>query len=204
MRYLNGFSKSLAGILSVIFCFSLAGAAKAEKQPKDKLLGQLNDLKREPQEVKAPSAMCYAVARPQTTIHFICEKCGNISDYSENSAAGKIAVCMPSIKYLAKNMPNKLRYNSGRLCKICKKPKSKLGLDVFIKCNNCKKEILWNVNTLEDLRIFKQLLFSPNINGLKEKGYFTSKGSIEAVFEDDSEYIIEHVFCGDCKKKLKP
>ncbi|MFA6431512.1 MAG: hypothetical protein WCV91_03935 [Candidatus Margulisiibacteriota bacterium] len=204
MRYLNRFSKALAGILSVIFCFSFAGAAKAEKQPKDKLLGQLSDLKREPQEVKAPAAMCYTVVRPQMTVSFHCDKCGNISVFNKNSGAGNIAECVESIKYLSKKSPDKIKYNSTRLCKICKKAKSKLGIDVFIKCFSCSKEIAWDVTTPEDLRIVRPFLFSPEIQSNIDKGVFISRGSIEAVYQDDSGYIIEHVFCGDCKKKLKP
>lgn len=149
-----------------------AGLSKTDLSLK---LAQLNST---PQGVKVPSAMCYSVAAPQTTITYQCSICGRKTVYSLHSKAGKLVNKIAYIKYKLKNF--KISVDTKSFCRWCGEGRGK-AVEFKTNCYDCGKEFSWDVKSIEEFDKQMGILFSS--------------------FEVGSKYINNHLYCPKCRQK---
>ena len=218
------FKQAAAGIAGLMML--AAGRAEAEEQAsgtacdpapqkdeeqsyhgysKEDLIKSLRGLHRNPTSYKTVSAMCYDMAMLSGDTDFVCPLDGTKSVYQRQSDAGELVDNIEYIERLGKYVPYKISVDSSALCSSCGKDKPK-ELTVHVKCFDCGADFTWPVKNQYDISMLQWLWLRIPITELDEMQLPSRDGtekSWEETVRHGAEYIRDHVFCPDCRKKIE-
>lgn len=220
MKIWAQFKKIFTSFLGIIVSFPIFGHAEEikieqkssepskETQPaksqftKEELINSLRDLRRNAKEIKTICAMCYKVAQLSDKIEFQCDRCGHTRIYERDSIEGRLAQDLPYIKRSLAQMPYKISVDSTGLCSVCGKDKNKVLL-MNVSCFNCGKEFSWEVKESSDIDTLRWLYLKYPVIELDERHFGINETNKEEKIKKGTQYIIDHVFCPECRKNAK-
>ncbi|MFA6432038.1 MAG: hypothetical protein WCV91_06650 [Candidatus Margulisiibacteriota bacterium] len=192
---------ALIALLGVIFIFPLPALANKEEKSvysKADLINQLKEMKRDPKKFNVVTAMCYEIAMLPETVVYQCTKCRKKTTYPYDSNSGKLIEKISSINYLFSRLPYKTAVDTTGFCPKCGKDKI---IVVRSACFNCGKEFTYKIADQTEADKLKWLAVTPKnkeIDG-NTLDIWTSE---EARVKLGADYILEHIFCPECRKKI--
>ena len=192
-----------AALLGLISILPFPASAKKEEKPsytKTDLINQLKEMKRDPKKFKVVTAMCYEIASLPETVVFQCDKCRKKTSYPYESNSGKLIEKISSVNYLFSKLPYKTSTDTTGFCPNCGKGKEKVIL-VKPACFNCGKEFTYKISDPNEADKINWLSVTPK-NKEIDGNILDIWTSEEAKVKLGADYILEHLFCPDCRKKI--